>query len=111
MMNDAVAAVVAWTTWPDGADVSGFARTVVEERLAACVTTHARVRSVYRWQGAIEEDQEQLLMIKTTRDRVERLRERMRELHPAEVPELVVLPVVGGNPAYLAWIAESTRHD
>ncbi len=109
MTNDPVATVVAWTTWPEGADVSGFARTLVEERLAACVTTHARVRSVYRWRGAIEEDDEQLVMIKTTADRIDRLRERMRQLHPAEVPELVVVSVVDGNPAYVAWVAESTR--
>ena len=107
-MNDSVGTVVAWTTWPDDADVSGFARTLVEERLAACVTTHSPVRSVYRWRGAIEEDREQLLMIKTTADRVDHLRKRMEQLHPAEVPELVVLPVVDGNPEYLAWVAEST---
>lgn len=108
MMNDAVGTVVAWTTWPDDADVSGFARTLVEERLAACVTTHSPVRSVYRWRGVIEEDHEQLVMIKTTADRVDHLRRRMEQLHPAEVPELVVLPVVEGNPEYLAWVAEST---
>lgn len=101
--------VVAWTTWPAGADVSRFARTLVEERLAACVTVHAPVRSVYRWRGAIEEDREQLVMIKTARDRIASLRDRLRRLHPAEVPELVVTPVVDGNPAYLAWVAESTR--
>ena len=109
MTKDSVATVIAWSTWPDRADVSGFARTLVEERLAACVTTHPRVRSVYRWQGAVEEDDEQLVMVKTTADRIDRLRERMRQLHPAEVPELVVLPVVDGSPAYLAWVAESTR--
>lgn len=108
MTNEAVTTVVAWTTWPHRADVAGFARTLVEERLAACVTTHSPVRSVYRWQGAVEEEDEQLLMIKTTAGRIARLRERMRQLHPAEVPELVVLPVVDGNPDYLAWVAEST---
>ena len=108
MKNDSVTAVVAWTTWPDGADAAGFARTLVEERLAACVTTHSAVRSVYRWRGAVEEDDERLVMIKTTADRVARLRERVRQLHPAEVPELVVLPVVDGDPDYLAWVAEST---
>ena len=108
MLNDSVSTVVAWTTWPEGSDVGGFARTLVEERLAACVTTHLPVRSVYRWRGGIEEDDEQLVMIKTTANRIERLRERVRQLHPAEVPELVVLPVVDGNPEYLAWVVEST---
>ena len=108
MTNDSATAVVAWTTWPVGADVSGFARTLVDERLAACVTVHPRVRSVYRWQGVMEEDEEQLLMIKTTAQRIDALRARMGQLHPAEVPELVVLPVVDGNPAYLAWVEETT---
>ena len=107
-MNDSAGTVVAWTTWPAGADVSGFARALVEERLAACVTVHAQVRSVYRWRGVIEEDDEQLVMIKTTANSINRLQARMRELHPAEVPELVVLPVVDGNPAYLAWVEEAT---
>ena len=107
--DDGEAVVVAWTTWPAGADVSRFARVLVDERLAACVTTHAQVRSVYRWRGAVEEDEERLVMIKTTRDRIALLRNRLRQLHPAEVPELIVLPVVDGEPAYLAWVAESTR--
>ena len=110
MTEDGSEAVVAWTTWPAGGDVRGFARVLVEERLAACVTALLAVRSVYRWRGAIEEDQEQLVMIKTTRDRIAVLRDRMGELHPAEVPELVVVPVVDGDPAYLAWVAESTRN-
>ena len=109
MTEDGSEAVVAWTTWPAEGDANRFARVLVEERLAACVTAHLGVRSVYRWRGAIEEDQEQLVMIKTTRDRIAALRDRMRKLHPAEVPELVVVPVVDGNPAYLAWVAESTR--
>ena len=109
MTEDAGAVVIAWTTWPAGADASRFAHVLVAERLAACVTTHAPVRSVYRWRGVIEEEQEQLVMIKTTRDRIDALRDRLRQLHPAEVPELVVAPVVDGNPAYLAWVAESTR--
>ena len=110
MTEEGSVAVVAWTTWPAGGDVRGFARVLVEERLAACVTAHLPVRSVYRWRGVIEEDQEQLVMIKTTRDRIAALRARMGELHPAEVPELVVVPVVDGDPAYLAWVAESTRN-
>lgn len=109
MTNDGVETVVAWTTWPDNADVSGFARTLIEERLAACVTVQSPVRSLYRWRGAIEDEAEQLLMIKTSRHRVGRLRDRLRELHPAEVPELIVLPVADGNPDYLAWVDESTR--
>ena len=100
--------VIAWTTLPPDADVPAFARTLVEERLAACVTVHAPVHSVYLWHGSIEEDDEQLLLIKTTARRVEALWERLRQLHPYDVPEFVVLPIVDGNAAYLNWIRQST---
>ena len=63
---------------------------------------------VYRWQGAVESAPEQLLHVKTTARRVADLRRRLRDLHPYEVPELVVLPIVEGDPAYLAWLVEST---
>ena len=100
--------VVAWTTLPHDADVAKFARTLVGERLAACVTAHAPVHSVYRWSGLVEEGQEQFLIIKTTRDRIEALWGRLRQLHPYEVPEFVVIPIVDGNGAYLTWIRDST---
>ena len=101
--------VMVFTTLPADADVPAFARTLIEERLAACVTAHSQLQSVYRWRGEIEQDQEQQLVLKTTRDRVEALWERVRQLHPYEVPEFVVLPVVDGNAAYLNWIRESTN--
>ena len=79
--------------------------------MAACVTVQGPVRSVYRWQGAIEEEPEQLVLIKTTRARVAALRERVVELHPYDVPELIVVPVIDGNAAYLRWVAESMRKE
>ena len=100
--------VMAWTTLPADADGAAFARTLVEERLAACVSTHAHVESVYWWRGKIEQEHEQLLLIKTTAARVERLWERVRQLHPYEVPEFLVVPVIDGNAAYLNWVKEST---
>lgn len=100
--------VIAWTTLPQDADTETLARTLVEERLAACVSTQIQVRSVYRWQGAIEDEREQLLIMKTTTARVNKLQERVQQLHPYEVPEFVVLPVIAGNAAYLDWIKVST---
>ena len=100
--------VIACTTLPQDADMETFARTLVEERLVACVSTQIQVRSVYRWQGAIEDGREQLLIMKTTTTRVDRLSERVQQLHPYEVPEFVVLPVIAGNAAYLDWIKAST---
>lgn len=101
--------VAAWTTLPPEADAPAFARRLVEDRVAACVTVQGSVRSFYRWQDAIEEETEQLILIKTTRSLVAALRERVLELHPYDVPELIVLPVIDGSPAYLRWVAESTR--
>ena len=100
--------VIVCTTLPTGADAEGLGRTLVTERLAACVSVQAPVRSVYRWQGAVESAAEQLLHVKTTARRVDDLRRRLRDLHPYDLPELVVLPIVDGDPAYLAWVVEST---
>lgn len=103
--------VAAWTTLPPEADATAFARRLVEDRVAACVTVQGPVRSVYRWQGAVEEEPEQLVLIKTTRARAAALRERVVELHPYDVPELIVMPVIDGNAAYLRWVAESMRQE
>ena len=86
-----------------------LARALVEERLAACGSVVPAVTSVYRWQGAVEEEEEALVVLKTAADRVEALTRRTRELHPYEVPEILALPVAGGNPAYLEWLIEETR--
>ena len=91
-------------------EVAGdLARTLVSERLAACVNIIPAVRSVYRWQGRLTEDAEVLLVAKTHCDRVAALSERVRELHPYDLPETLALPAVGGSPAYLGWVnAETT---
>ena len=91
-----------------GADVDAtmLARTLVEERLAACVNVLPPMTSVYRWKGATEQEREQQLVIKTTKDRIEALQARMRELHPYELPEFLVLDARGSE-AYLAWIREN----
>jgi periplasmic divalent cation tolerance protein len=100
--------VVILTTLPSDADAADFARTLVGERLAACVNIQGQMRSVYRWEGAVEDEQEVQIVIKTTAHRVTPLFERMRELHPYEVPEFLVIPVVDGSDAYLNWMREST---
>ena len=100
--------VIALTTLPADADAAEFARTLVDERLAACVNLLPVMESVYRWEGKIEFEAERQLVIKTSRDRVADLWDRVRELHPYEVPEFVVIPIVDGNEAYLRWIGAST---
>jgi periplasmic divalent cation tolerance protein len=88
-------------------DAARIARALVERRLAACVNVIPAVRSFYRWKGAVEEDEERLLVIKTRRDRFEALREALVALHPYELPEAIVLPIEAGHTPYLDWIDES----
>jgi periplasmic divalent cation tolerance protein len=99
--------VLVLTTLGAQTDAAAFARLLVDERLAACVNILPAMTSVYRWKGAIEEDREQQLVIKTTRDRVAALEARFHELHPYEVPEFLVIGVSDGSPAYLEWLGES----
>ena len=84
------------------------ARALVEERLAACVSVLAPMTSLYRWQGAVEPDTEQQLVIKTTTDRVAALQARLVQLHTYEVPECLVLAVAGGTATYLEWVRAET---
>ena len=93
---------------PDRADA--MARTLVEEQLVACVNAYP-VRSTYRWQGKIEVESETTLMMKVATESVERLRARVRELHPYELPEFVVLDVDGERSleAYVAWVKRESQ--
>ena len=101
--------VVVLTTLPADADGAAFGRALVEERLAACVNLLATMESIYRWEGQIERETERQVIIKTSRDRVAALWDRVRELHPYEVPEFLVLQIADGNDAYLRWVGEATR--
>ena len=98
---------IVLTTLGADADAGSLARTLVEERLAACVNIVPGVTSVYRWQGAVSQDREQQLIIKTTNARLKALEARLRQLHPYELPEFIVLHAGGGSEAYLNWVAES----
>lgn len=85
-----------------------IARTLVEEKLAACVNILPAV-SVYRWEDSVEEEEELVMFIKTTAEHSGNVISRVRELHSYDVPCIVALPVDKGNPEYLNWIADSTR--
>jgi periplasmic divalent cation tolerance protein len=100
---------VAFATAPDEAVALRIARALVEERLAACANLVPGVRSIYRFRGVVEDEREVLLVIKTCADRIEALAERLRALHPYEVPELVVVPTAGGLAPYLDWVRVETR--
>lgn len=101
-------ALLCLSTCPDTETAAKIARLLVEERLAACVNRLPGVLSTYRWQGEIHENAEVLLLIKTTRERFDALRDRLVELHPYEVPELVALEIAEGTPGYLDWLARET---
>ena len=89
-------------------DARALAHTLVEARLAACVNIIDRIHSVYRWEGRVADDGEQLLLIKTTDARVDALREELFRLHPYDVPEFVVLPIESVSEAYGSWLLSST---
>ena len=77
---------------------------MLERKLVACVNILGKVRSLYRWKGAIEDDAEHLLLMKTRHDRYEALASALEELHPYDVPELIVLPIEKGSKSYLEWL-------
>ena len=95
---------VVLCTAPDTACAERLARALVEERLAACVNVVPGVRSFYRWEGAVQEDGELLLVAKTRADRGAALAARLKELHPYDLPEVLELPAVGGSEPYLDWV-------
>ena len=96
---------------PDAATADRLARALVAERLAACVSVLPGMRSTYRWEGAVEQADEVLLMAKTTSDRLPACTDRLHALHPYELPEVIAVEAAGGLPAYLDWVAEQTREE
>jgi len=96
--------IVVLTTCPDEAAAASIARDLVESGLAACVSRVGPVHSTFRWQGAIQDEPEVLLVIKTVIPRYSELEMRLKSLHPYEVPEIIALPVVAGSADYLGWL-------
>ena len=100
--------IVAFTTAPSPEAARALVGALVERRLVACGTVVPGAVSVYRWRGAVEQQDEALVVLKTTTGRWPELAAVFSGLHPYEVPELVAVPVVGGLPAYLRWLSEAT---
>jgi periplasmic divalent cation tolerance protein len=107
MVDAASPFVIVLTTFPADGDAEMVARKLVEERLVACVNILPVMNSVYRWEGKIDQSRERQVVMKTAQDQVDELKRRLEELHPFEVPELLVVPVSDGGDRYLAWIRES----
>jgi periplasmic divalent cation tolerance protein len=99
--------IVVYVTAPEDEAVN-LAKTLVEERLVACVNIVPGLRSIYWWQGIVEDEPEVLCVMKTRSNLFEALRDRVRELHSYEVAEIIALPILAGNPPYLDWIKENT---
>jgi len=97
------------TNLPDRAAAERLADMLVAKNLAACVNLLAPCRSVYRWKGALQHDEEHPLLIKTTAERYGALEEALRAAHPYELPEIIAVPVERGLPAYLDWVAAETK--
>ncbi len=101
-------ALLIFTTLPNADAAVVLARAVVEERLAACANLFPAVRSFYKWEGKLQDENEVLLLIKTRAEHLERLKLRILELHPYEVPEILAVPVEAGYAPYLDWLAKQT---
>jgi len=101
--------LVVLSTVQGAEDAERIARALVERGLAACVNIVPGVVSIYRWKGNVEQEPELMLVIKTLAERVEALKARLVQLHPYELPEVVVIPIGGGHAPYLAWIEEQVR--
>ena len=99
--------LVVLVTTPTVEEGQSIARSLVTERLAACVNVVPGVRSLFFWDGQLQEETEALLVIKTCRERYAALQARILELHTYSVPEILALPVEAGSPAYLAWVRET----
>ena len=98
--------IIIYTTCPDAGSATRIARTLVEEGLAACTNQLAGMRSCYRWQGRICEDEEVVLLVKTSQAQQQAVFARIAALHPAQMPCLLVLPVAAIGAGYAAWMAE-----
>lgn len=108
--RQAVPVVVAMCTCPDEATAGSIAAALVNEGLATCINRISGLRSTYLWDGRLHDDQEILLLMKTTAPRLAAIEARLRQLHPYELPELLAIPAAGGNERYLDWVRQGVLH-
>lgn len=103
-----MSALLVFTNLPDRASAEKLAAALVEQRVAACVNVLAPCRSIYRWQGAVQKEEEHPVLVKTTSARYAALEAAIRALHPYELPEIVAVPIERGLPEYLQWVIAET---
>ena len=99
--------LLAISTFPDAETASRIAQTLVEEKFAACANIIPAIHSIYRWKGKVESGGELIVFFKTTRDRQKAFEDKLRSLHPYELPEIIYLRIDRGSPDYLRWVGES----
>ncbi len=103
--------IVVYVTVGSSDEGDRLARALIEERLAACVNRVRSVQSVYRWEGQVEQSEEELLIIKTKRELFNQLKKRVQDLHSYSVPEIIALPILEGSKDYLKWLDEQLLGD
>jgi periplasmic divalent cation tolerance protein len=106
-MSDEV--VLAFSTFPDVETARRIARELVTENLAACANVIPKIESIYRWQGKVEQEGETLVLFKTTTARFAAFEEKLKSLHPYDVPEIICTPISQGSPAYLDWVRQNVN--
>ncbi|PSS19590.1 Protein CutA like [Actinidia chinensis var. chinensis] len=107
--SNTVPSIVVYVTVPNKEAGKKLAESLVKEKLAACVNRVPGIESVYQWQGEVQTDSEELLIIKTRESLLEALKEHVKANHEYEVPEVIAIPIIGGSIPYLEWIKNSTR--
>ena len=103
-------AIIVLTNFPDKQSAAACAEAMIERQLAACANVLSPCASIYRWQGKIESAEEIPLLIKTRQQHYERVEQLIKMMHPYELPEVIAIPITGGLPAYLQWIAAETAY-
>ncbi len=101
--------VVVLITAPNEDEAAKMANNLVASRLAACVNIIRNIRSIYRWQGKVEDEAEVLMIVKTRQELFSDLEKRVKELHPYTVPEIIALPILEGSSEYLQWLSGETK--
>jgi periplasmic divalent cation tolerance protein len=101
--------IVVFITTPDETTAVKIAKTLVNESLAACINIVPVVRSIYKWKGEIYDERESLLVIKTMEEKLNDLINKVRQMHPYEVPEIIALPIIGGHDGYIKWVEDIVK--
>ena len=104
-----MSAIIIYCTCPDIETADRISRLAIRQHMAACVNQLPGITSVYEWDGKIQQNQEVLLIIKSTQERFDAIQNLIREEHPYELPELIAVPITQGLPDYLEWIKQCTK--